>query len=229
MLVGLPLIYTLLNATFNGLMWTTNIGGAIAHQRLRNNYDVLCLIPDGPLTVNWIISTEQLHYNKSLERSLGDVGVVTQIMSVIVVFLLIGVVSAPGPQVRLEILRMLIVVVSLVTLIIIDYIQSVVTGSLIGMLIANLTRNVMDSRMWSFAVFLSVQFFIYVTLLLLLFLSPALAPGSETGVTLLELIMPVVVVLLIVGLREFIIFVLWRWLIQILNVENSVGTIYQYH
>src|SRR5262249_51498930 len=61
--IGPALLLTLLitGIIFYGANMAASLGGVIAQEQQRRRFELLCLLPDGPLHVHWTISTARLH------------------------------------------------------------------------------------------------------------------------------------------------------------------------
>lgn len=213
-----PVFYTLFNATLNGVSWAFNVSGSIARVRMQNAYDVLCLIPDGALAVNWVIYTGRLYHEQALAKSRADMVGSLQLLSLIGIGLLLGTMIMPTR----DMLESLAVMISLMVLIFVDYAQSVVTCGLTAILVANLTRSLGDARLWSVGLYLFIQVVLYLILILMvLILLPAVHARLDDSMWLPVVLTPPLIVLTFIALRELVLSVLWSRVAEILNADNN--------
>lgn len=217
-----PVLYVLLNATFNGVNWAFNASGMIARARAYDAYDLLCMIPDGTLAVNWMIFTARLYHEHTLYKSRGDMIGTLQLLTLALCALLFGLLAMPTR----ELFEIISVLIALMLLIYTDYMQSVVTCGLSAMLIGNLTRRISDARLWAVGLFVLIQVGAYLVLLFgTLIVMPQLHRALVTQeIWLPFLFAPVLLVLTYAALREGVITLLWWRVTDLLNGERDQMT-----
>lgn len=219
-----PLLYTLLNATMNGMNWAFNVSGTIALMRTQNAYEVLCLIPDGALPVNWIIYTGRLYHDEAFEKSRADMLGTLQLMGLVGFGIILGVLLMP----TIELVETLSILLSFMTLVYIDYMQSVMTCGLLAIWVANMTNHVGDARLWAVTLFALIQLILYTILIVMVIVViPAVHTRFLEETWLPIFLTPPLIVLAFYLLRELVISVLWTRLITMLNADR--GTLDRLH
>lgn len=210
--IGLLLVVPMMIFTSSvyGIGWAVSISGALAEERQRERYDLLCMILGGTLAVNTGLCRACLHRNRtfsnmtSRETWLGRT----------IIAAAIGLYIINESLVQNDTLTLLLLLSSLVLLALItyfDHMYSTVLCSLLGMLIPTYTRNRGDAQFMAFLSFLVLQILTYTLTLLAIML---LYPGFLIAAHLISL-------LLYVGLREGCVWLLWRLLAKRLGADSK--------
>lgn len=220
LLVMAPLFYALMNVSINGVVWTVNTAETLTRERERGTYDILCVIPDGALQVNWIVFVERLHYKQSLNNSLGEMRSMLMVMGMISAFIFFGGVVDANASTTYQVTIMLAMIFAVGLAMYIDYIQSVITSGLVAIITANLTVNPSDARLWSITSFITIQVVMYTILIAFIWIVSNVYAGFDRIPLLIGIITPSLVVLLFVAIRELLIWTLWRWLTDRLNAAS---------
>lgn len=201
-----------------GLDCSFRVGGAIADALERGIFRLLSLAPPGPLPAAWTLGISALYRNHDFNRLWSIVRVTLQVglalaalaNAAVLIFLspLFTRYPAPALPTIAGFLSFLAVLLAMY----VEYIQSVIVGTLTGMLAAAISRSRLDAALWSFGGYLLVQVTTYGTTALLGFwaLESALQPFETDSV----LLLPVVSFLrlgLFFAVRELFIRLLWRW------------------
>jgi hypothetical protein len=97
-----------------------------------------------------------------------------------------------------------------------DHVQSILLGSLLGMLAAHFAPHKFDQRLWALAGFLAIQIASYA---LLIGGGLAILPALYADFSYREIGIPLTSALIFYGLREYIL----RWLYKLL-IERTGGT-----
>jgi hypothetical protein len=217
---GLIVGILLFTGTVYGFVWAANISQIIARIRSEGKYDLLCLSPSGKLRISWAICTGYLYRNQLftriyVQRTRIVQGLLT-IPGALILPLFIGIAASRTPYV----LMLLSTVVHTITLAIafyVDYIQSAVMGSLIGMNVPNYTRSELDARLLAAGSFLAFQISTYVVAWAIGFGALSDIYTNLQIVGFAELSLPIVRLIVFYLSREALIFALWyllTWQLQ---------------
>jgi len=218
----LPLIYFFANMTLNGAAWAGNIAYTIARQRTNNTYDLLCLLPDGALRLNWLICAEVLHHKNLLRRAQEDTMILVQVVGALPVIGLASLILLNGDtDARLTALTSLVFVLSIIATLVIDYPQSVVAACLVGAMAGNRVKTPRDARVWAMLVTVTLQMAFYALLAVMVAVMVWYYEQSETPVLWTGVLAPVAIVLVYGMLREMINRVLLRALSRMLNGDTT--------
>lgn len=216
-----PAIFTMFSISVNGCVWAVNIAQAVARQRRNGAYDLICLIPQGGVLTNWVILSEALHHREILRRSYDDMVVLVQFMVFIPLILGVGALTDPSDFSRLGTLTTLITVIGLMVVIAVDFVQSVLTSSLIGCVVGNLVRNVGNARLWSAVGVIVAQLSCYSLLVVSLVSLSVAFQAFRIDSFAVRVILLAGVFGGYLALREALVWGLWRWLNHLLNCKCS--------
>jgi len=211
----------MLSFTFNGviygLIWGVKISSTIARSYESSVFDLLATSPPGGLGAAWAMGTACLYRS----RMPGDLSFpeTWTIRLFVVIFASMALATTSGAQGPNElVLPVLVNALVLIAAFYTDDMQSIVVGSLVGMLIPMHARNRVDARLWTVGLYLLIQVTTYVSSLLAGFvIIPAVyrqfgVSGWHTEVT-----MPLAGLIVFYGIREIIISYLWHHLTARLN------------
>lgn len=209
-----------------GLRWAMRSGQAVATLRRLGSYDLLCLTPPGALNINWLTCTAVLH------RHIGTTLLQSQslwpgrmfLVLPLVIFLSIqaNVVGQPGLNTLVMSLYLLLTVVWFY----LEDIQSMALGGLLGMLIPTYTSIVLEVNLLTIMVYLLVQLPIYLLVVVLLHtILPAIYTVAGFEGWLADISRPALVLTMLFGLREGILWLLWHHLAQRLHIERKLSLI----
>ncbi|MCU0498158.1 MAG: hypothetical protein MUF87_12470 [Anaerolineae bacterium] len=213
LMVSGPIWYGCLNTLLLGSLWTMDIAGTVARDRSQQRYDLHCLIPDGVTGVHWIMIAARLHYQGVLERSMGEIQGVIQVVLFVDLLVLIGLALAISSPSRESLLELFVLILSIAWFIYIDRIHAILTGSLIGLSIGQRTQLVGNARLWSFGLFLLSQMLWYLLIVIGIFvLIPLIFQILGTESVWVSIAMPLIVLSVLFMLREMILRRLWRGL-----------------
>jgi len=217
---GLIVGIILFTGTVYGFIWAANISQIIARIRSEGKYDLLCLSPSGKLRISWAICTGYLYRNQLFTRIHGQRTRIVQglltIPGALILPLFIGIAAARYAYV-LMLLSTVVHIITLAVAFYIDYIQSAVMGSLIGMNVPNYTRSELDARLLAAGGFLAFQVSTYLIAWAIGFeaLSDIYLRLNIVGFA--ELSLPVIRLVIFYLSREVMIFALWyllTWQLQ---------------
>jgi hypothetical protein len=214
----LLLIFTF-NGLIYGLIWGIKISSAIARTYEASIFDVLSLSPAGALGATWAMGTGCLYRN----RAFGDLNFpetwTIRLFVVIFASMALGTISGVRRANEL-VLPVLIYALVLIAAFYIDDIQSIVLGSLVGMITPLYTRNRVDARLWTMGLYLLMQAMTYLSVLLVgfVFLPMLSARIAITGLH-GDVVLPLLGFTVFYGIREVGIAVLWNHLARRLNAD----------
>jgi hypothetical protein len=208
------------------LRWAVQIASIIAREREASTYDLVALTPFGPLGCNRAISAACLHRHESLEQIQSPgAWIMRMVFSLILVVSFAGFTEPILSDLYDPGLNTFIALFYLATMalaIMIDHVQSIVAGNLIGMLTPHYVRGRVDAGLVAFAGFVGVQLVTYVFTLLAGFrVLPDVLLAVNAAPLFITLSLPLIRLALFCTVREFLIQVLWRALISELNVTTA--------
>lgn len=202
------------NSTGYTVLWTAGISGRIARLLADGQYDLICAAPGGRFALHWAVCTGVLHRDNRLDKIHGIIRALLLIFLGIVGLTLLSSLSAQrqdwarGGLVLLNMLALLAAIYA-------DHLQSVVCGSLAGMLTPLYVRRPLDARIAAVALYVLLQAVGYVLALLAAtaWVDAVFASSNQ------PILMTMARLVAFVGVREAIIALVWRWL---LNRTNSL-------
>jgi hypothetical protein len=212
-LVGL-LLWVGFQGTYYGLAWTQNIAMLLARQQEARIYDFLCVAPPGEPGVCWLVTVGSL-YHQMKRFNLVYASRYSYLLiayGTAVAFLLN--LAFWGDSFEPDGLRILYIVVmtlAVTAYFYFDFIQSVILGSLIGMIASTYVHNSAQVRPAAAWALMTVQFGSYIGIWIV---GLTLLPRLVDALGMTEVMSLVAVSLLRVGffyaVRELIIRGLWR-------------------
>jgi hypothetical protein len=223
----LVLIFILIfNGSIYTAVWAMDIGGIIARERERSTYDVYCMAPEGALGVNWAVCTGYLQRYERLEQLRGLVGRLLLVLVGVVALVTFFIVTNAGntsPFAQAERDRAYLTLIHMGTIVAalyIDHAHSIILGCLVGMLMPTYLQGHLDTRFGTIGVYLLMQLGTYVLtwLIALLALPAAFGPAP---IWLARAALAVLQLAVFYAVREVIIQVLWRKLLEQLNVAPA--------
>lgn len=217
-----PLMYFFANVTLNCAAWTANIAHTIAHQRSSETYDLLCMMPDGPVGLNWLICAEVLHHKSLLNRAHADTMMLVQVVGILPLIAIGALILVSGDhEARLAAIAWFALVTGIIVILIVDYAQSVVTACLVGTVAGNRFTAAREARVWAMLVTTMLQVGFYVLLAVMVAVT-LFAYGQAQQISLLVgVLVPLVMIGVYVGLRELVNHVLLVLLTRQLNGDAS--------
>lgn len=213
-----PLMYFFANVTLNCAAWTANIAHTIARQRTNATYDLLCLLPDGAVGLNWLICAEVLHHKSLLRRAHADTMMLVQVVGALPLIAIAALILLSGDiEARLSAITWFVLVSGIIAVLMIDYTQSVVTACLVGVLAGNRFKAAREARVWAMLVTVTLQVAFYALLAVMVTLTLWGYEQNETPVLWVGMLAPVAIVLVYATLREIVNRVLLGALARMLN------------
>jgi len=211
-----------------GLECAIRVSQLILTERKNNTFDLLALSPPGALAACWAICTSSLYHKRQFER-LRDI-VQTSAQLAIAVFLVVAVLVGAmalsiifsDAQLELPMILPMLNATAVVVLIYVDYVQSTVLGSMVGLVVPTFGSSVIDSFLYAPAVFLLLKFGSYSLWLLIainlidtVYQQNGWSGGiGDFGVTIFRVFM-------MVAIQELIIRGLWRLVLLRTNSQPS--------
>lgn len=208
----------LFNSTFYVAIWTASISMTIARVREQGLYDQLCVLPPGAIGANWALCKANLHHDDTLVMmNLLRKSIIGLLLCIFLLLLL----ATASRQVALDLVQLTRLFLDMITLAAasyIDHVQSILLGSIIGMLVPVYARSHIDARFWPPLIFLTLQMF---TVVITLFIGQIVIPGiyRASGLTgwFIHLSPPVLNLFVFYLTRECFILIAWRVLAHQLN------------
>lgn len=210
------LILMIFSGTLYGLIWSAIVSGTIAIEREYRMYDLLCLSPAGTLGISWAICMGCLHRNRTFEhvnsQESWSIRLILFIPLIISANVLLGrTFTSPGSITGIWLIAFVVVFY-------LDHVQSILFGSLLGVLAPHYSSNRFDSRLWACTGFMLVQCTSYLVLLLSsAILLPSLFRFMGISGWMAELSLPLLSVAAFYLVRELIMERLWLLLTRQLN------------
>lgn len=221
LLLMIPIVYPILSSTCYGVLFSLRTSSMIFTRRQEGSYDLIRLTPGGAWQAFWGVCAGSVHRNGDLDRLQHYLRRILTILLTMGVFMGLATLILPTDELKTEFLVMDIVVFTVVGLMVLEFSQSSVISTLIGMTFAIYGRTTVDSRIGSLVGFLTIQLTTYLTVgvlalsglyprLLVADLPPTIAMFAGCGIILLY----------VATLREVIIAVLWRLISRRLNTAR---------
>jgi hypothetical protein len=212
------LLLMVFSGTLYGAVWSIRISGTIADEHKKGRYDLLCLSPTGAVGAVWAICTGCLHQDKAFEqinsREAWSIRLLLFIPVVISVpFLIRQIFSVALTTTFIGIVAVMIVFY-------LDHVQSILFGSLFGVMASYYAPNPLDQRLWALAGFLAVQITSYLVPAVLIFLIFPMTYRLMNG-WFVELGVPLITVFSFYLPREIIMSQLWRLLVKHLSGTSA--------
>lgn len=208
-----------------GLECAIRVSQLILVERKNNTFELLSLSPAGALAACWAICTSSLHYKRQFER-LRDIvktsaQIVIAVFSVVVILFggstALSILFSDAP-IPLPAMLPLMNAMAIVALLYVDYVQSTVMGSMVGLVIPTFASSIVDSFLYAPAVFLLLKFGCYslgvlvgINLIDTLYLQAGWQGGAA------DFSMTILRVVIMVAVQELLIRGLWRIILIRMN------------
>lgn len=204
----------------HSLTWAMNVSSTIVKEQEANTHDLLGVTPVGSVGAYWAIFTgciyrkgEFLNFNNN-----GTTWIIRVLFAISIIFVPVS--NAGGRVVDLDSLVVLVYLAALVAAFYIDHIQSVLLGSLVGMLIPTTTHNPVESRLFVLGSFLAIQGISYFLVWLTLSLLSALYDAIPQQSIIVAMSLPILRVIIFYAIREGFVRLLWERLGRQLNASD---------
>jgi hypothetical protein len=211
-----------------GVYLTVSISDAIFKENARATHDLLYLAPAGPIGIDWTISSGVLHRGETFELlhlAVRFVLLLLGIMLLVMLLVLPIIIFGAGYRISATDLALGLSTVteaaSLVGLFYTGYSQSIVLSVIVGMLAPHYVKSGGMVGVGAAGAFTALQIGSYTVGILLTFaaLPQLLAALSFQGWP-AEVIVALLRFVIIYGIREWMIYGLWRRLMYCLNVDT---------
>jgi hypothetical protein len=214
------LILMVFSGTVYGVIWSAVIGETLAAERQQGMYELLCMSPTGPLGVTWTLCTACLHRGGAFahvnSQEAWSVRLILFIPLLISANMVLGRMLAGGSGVTF------LGLVAFGVFFYFDHIQSIVLGSLFGMLAPHRAVNRVDARVWGMGGFLGVQLVTYLVFVLTAFaVLPVLYSGLAARGSMADIALAAISLGVCYLVREAMIAWLWRVLTNELNAAPA--------
>lgn len=233
-IVGAPFLLLpailFLSVTYS-LRWAVSISSTIARERESGMFDLIALSPAGALGVCRAICKASLNRNQALGQIQTPVAWIIRLGFTLLALSSVGILTEyfvpPEAQGDLQFLIVVVYLVTFTAALMIDHVQSVVLACLIGMLTPGYTSGRVDAGAGAFMIFLLLTVITYLITLLGGFVAaPLIFQSLGVPSIAAALILPLIRLGILYGAREVMIVVIWRALVEKLNVGASeVATI----
>lgn len=217
-----------------GIDCALRVSTTIAKEHEDRTFDLLSLAPTGVWGTNWALATSSLYRNRDFDRLFSIVRAALAIALVITVIVALisfmsltptgsTTVRQPGkPDLLLNVVAAFISVLALIAAIYLEYAQSTVLGTLVGLFIPTFAHNRLDASLWAFGVFMLLQIIAYaVTWLIGFNILPVAYERLQLNGWYASFSLPVLRVAVFFLVREGIILMMWRGVIRRLNAQVS--------
>jgi hypothetical protein len=221
---ALLLILVITAIVFYGANIASSLGSIIAQEHLRRRFELLCLLPDGPLRIHWTISTARLHSTRTflwLDFA-SRVLVISLLLALGVGFVILYAMTARGVvntyERALQIMDALLLTAGLYY----GYIEAVVAGTLTGLTAPSASGSPTEIRLNTLGIFLLSQMAIYLFTWLAGFLLLPIVYGLlSSDAWLAPIGLSALRLLIFCAAGEVSIRLLWRILTRRLNAAPS--------
>jgi hypothetical protein len=212
-----------------GAFWASVVSMSLVRERERGTYDLLCLLPDGMLGVNWAIGSGCMHrgaFFDLLQLGVRTLALLSLVILGVMFIIAIGIAAGLSFQdTNDDLLRAIRTILDMLTLLIgfyANYIQGVVLSPLTGILTAIYVRNQVEARLIAPAIFLALQIGSYALTFLIAFnLIPGIYQHFFLTNSAVHMTLPFAQLALFCGIREAIFLSVWLLVKQELNVHPS--------
>jgi hypothetical protein len=205
----------LFSGTTNGLIWCTQISRLIVDERSRHTYDLLSMLPQGALGTLWTLSAGCIYFQRRLHRAQEIHEFLMRTIIVIGFVFLLDVFLGRSQSPLIELISLTSHVILLLTLLHLDFIQSIILALLIGMLTPLFSRDRIEVRLWAVGGFLGLQLLVYAAAFFIALSIPL--PLALTQALPASLFILAGFLLALFGLRESCMLLIWRSLLRRTN------------
>lgn len=220
-------ILLFITGTLNGASITIGISSNIARERQYGRDSVIGVTPSGLSGMTWAICSAIYHRNTVLGQFRFTISSIYQAIYIglITLNVVLGIhwiiTLRRDQQVSSTdhlITNTLLLLMGLIAFHA-DYIQSILMGTIIGILVPTYIQNQADARAISIGAFLALQFLLYVTIAIMVFL---LLPPIFDNLSIASIILLSACRLFIfIGLREVVLTLLWRYVAYRLDLDHT--------
>jgi hypothetical protein len=221
-----PFLLVVFSGTWLGLVWALTISNSIITEHVQRRYTLLSMIPRGAPGISWLIATARLHRRNWLRDSHRIVrGLALFIVPVLMIIILLTGISLLlqhnvlyNQQLSREVIHTMSPVVAALLILWLDNIQSAILACLCGILIPDYLTN-RRVHLITGTAFLSLQIFSYTVIVSLTLLLDAILRTLTMDETLSVVLLCGSTVCLFYIVREALIGLLWRRLLQRFHID----------
>ncbi len=222
-----------LTGTIYGLFTAIRIAGYMTRERQKNRYNLIAITPHGLAGVTWAVASAVFHRSKNVSQLRDMVmGLYIVLYMVFVLLLMVAIMNTifldrlpitPNDWLltieRYEFMRNTLLLGIAISALFIDFVQSIITGVLIGMMLPTYTKNATNARAVTLGLYLMIQFGIYAFVALgAIFVLPELMPYVYWQN---DVLLAVLQLLLLITTREALLFFLWHKLADRFITETN--------
>lgn len=212
--------FSLLNGTFNGLVWSLRISEAVARERECGSLELLWVSPPGALGAAMAVCTAFLYRKAALHQFRQQCRFILFAACGIGLLLVCNSGATLATPYTSYQMLMLVHVSVCVAAIYIDSVHSPIIGCLAAMLVPLYATNRVDTRLWTGGFYLTMQLF---TVILALVMGIVIVPDIYHQLNLsgwvIDISPALITLLLLYVLRELIIRWLWYALAHYFNAD----------
>lgn len=217
---------------FTGLIYgidcAIRVGGAIAREHENDTFNLLSLSPGGGLGASWAMCTSSLYRNRDFERLhevMRGTIIVSNVILILATLMTLFLQSDKFTRPPMPAFPTVVNMINLITVlsaIYIEYMQSAVLGSVVGMFVPTFTLNRLDTSLYTFGGFLFLQITTYFLAYLIGFVTlPNIFEQLRLTGSYVEISLTILRLAIFFLIREVMISVLWRAIVQRLNASPS--------
>ncbi len=198
--------------TIYSLGWTVGVANLIGKERARHTFELISLTPPGPLGVSWSMALGYLYRHRTFRNVNQPGNLLTRVLMTAFVLAGLGFFEPDELNTPEGILaRVLARVVTLAVALYFEHIQSVTLGLVAGMAAPASTEDGGNAQIFAFALYLGVQILTYVGTVFIAFgAATALFRAASAHGLAAYLLLAAARVVVLIGLREILIGLLWR-------------------
>ena len=211
-IIALPFVFFLLRPTLTGLLLALRVNEMLLETRQQGRYDLLCLLPVGELSTNWLMCAGYIHNEIRLEP-LRDSNLSGWLRRWLVVGGLALLLQAQrffanSSFDALPLIASFVITVGLFLRV--DNIQSLIIASLIAMLAPTFARSRFDARLGAFGVFMGLQLLSFGVITGVGLTALSISSRYHFDPLTLAYGLPLLLLITFAALREGFIALLWR-------------------
>lgn len=226
-LLALPFGFLFLNGLLYGLYWAVQISTTLAREYELGHFSMLSLTPHGGIGASWLWATTIVNRNNTLHKLhiMVRAVVIIALLTLLLAFITVYISAQNSPSTRIASfggLTSIVLLALVVVALFFEHMQSIVIGSLLGMLIPARLPTVFDARIWSVGVYLLLQLGFYALMVIAIGILPLLFRLIGFVGNWADLIHGLLLLLIFFALREGIIRLLWRNLNYQLNADVRI-------
>lgn len=211
-----------LGGTINGTIISMEIAAAVGRAREKSRYDLMSLIPKGGIGVLWSIGQRTLRHHKTVKTLKRGFEALTILVLFVIGFItvMLFVANLLPQNGTFPELRPLVAVGIILIAIRLDFMLSMQTGLVNGMLISTYIRGRSDGYLYGALVFITLQVGLYVLIFLVGIILPnmiydQMMPDSQWTPVAVALTLLVVILLV----RELALRIIWHQVSVRLNTD----------